>query len=71
MTLTLDADGSSKFCERTHTCGDLGIEHVDSKVILYGWLQFKRLTGRFLTLRDAHGTTQISVDENSVRYIFI
>ncbi len=44
---------------RTHTCGDLREEHLGRKVILAGWVQFTRLGGRFVLLRDAHGTTQL------------
>ena len=66
---------SSSFCQRSHTCGDLRASDADVEVTLYGWLQFKRLTGRFITLRDAYGTTQISLDENSVchydEYLYI
>jgi len=51
--------GSTSFSWRTHTCGELRREHVDQKVCLCGWLQFKR--SKFVTLRDAYGATQLLV----------
>jgi aspartyl-tRNA synthetase len=47
--------------QRTHTCNDLKIEHVNQEVILMGWVQSLRDHGgrRFVDLRDRYGITQI------------
>ncbi|XP_078048066.1 aspartyl-tRNA synthetase, mitochondrial isoform X2 [Augochlora pura] len=48
---------------KTHTCGELNIQNVGDKVQMYGWLEFQRLN-KFMTLRDAYGSTQILVPDN-------
>ncbi|MBI9055580.1 MAG: aspartate--tRNA ligase [Bacteroidales bacterium] len=52
---------------RTHTCGELRIEHVGQEVVLSGWIQGVRNLGgmTFLTLRDRYGLTQIVIDDNT------
>jgi aspartyl-tRNA synthetase len=52
---------------RTHTCGELRIEHVGQEVVLSGWIQSVRNLGgmTFLTLRDRYGLTQIVIDDNT------
>ena len=64
---TADAAQSSvtpspnSFCLRSYSCGELTSDHVGKEVTLLGWLQFQRMDGRFMTLRDAYGTTQVTV----------
>jgi len=53
----------SKYTVRSHTCGELGRDHVGTKVTLYGWLTYKRMAGRFLVLRDIYGTTQLIIPQ--------
>lgn len=43
---------------RRVSCGELRIQHIGALVELAGSVQEKRL-GRFLLLRDAHGSTQL------------
>ena len=50
---------------RTHTCGELRLEHVGQTVTLAGWLENLREVGSnfaFLVLRDFYGTTQVVVE---------
>ena len=52
---------------RSHTCGELRIDHVGQSVTLSGWVQKVRNLGAmtFIDLRDRYGITQIVVEENS------
>ena len=50
---------------RTHTCGELSLNHKDKTVKLSGWINKKRDHGNllFLDLRDHYGLTQCVIDE--------
>jgi len=52
---------------RTHTCGALRREHVDSEVRLSGWVHRKRDHGQllFIDMRDHYGITQCVIDISS------
>ena len=51
---------------RTHTCGELRLEHVGQHVKLSGFLENVRTVGSnfaFVVLRDFYGTTQLVVED--------
>ncbi len=52
---------------RTHTCGALRINDINSKITLSGWIQRVRDLGAmsFIDLRDRYGITQLMVNTES------
>jgi aspartyl-tRNA synthetase len=52
---------------RTHTCGELRINHVNHEVTLTGWVQRVRNKGGLIwvDLRDRYGVTQLILEEGS------
>ncbi|XP_074102503.1 aspartyl-tRNA synthetase, mitochondrial [Cotesia typhae] len=53
----------NKYVQRTHTCGELGIEDVGKTVSLCGWMEYQRM-GKFITLRDSYGTIQLIIPDD-------
>ena len=54
---------------RTHTCGELRLEHVGKKVQLAGWLENVREVGgnlAFVVVRDFYGKTQLVVEDEEL-----
>jgi aspartyl-tRNA synthetase len=52
---------------RTHTCGELRMEHVGQQVTLSGWVQTVRKISKtmiFVDLRDRYGITQLLLNES-------
>ena len=51
---------------RTHTCGELRLEHAQQHVRLVGWMENVREVGGslvFVVLRDFYGTTQLVTED--------
>lgn len=50
---------------RTHTCGELRSEHINKNIVLTGWVQRVRNTGKliWIDLRDRYGITQLLIEE--------
>ena len=59
---------STTYCKKkTHNCGELREDNTGIQVSLCGWLQYKRLSGDFITLRDAYGITQVIFQDDKVK----
>ena len=57
---------------RTHTCGELRMEHVGQTVTLAGFLENVREVGQnlaFAVLRDFYGTTQVVIENEAMMAI--
>ena len=57
---------------RTHTCGELRLEHVGQTVTLAGFMENVREVGQnfaFVVLRDFYGTTQVVVETEEMMNI--
>ena len=52
---------------RTHTCGELRLQHVNQQITLAGWVQRVRNKGGLIwvDLRDRYGVTQLIFEEGS------
>ena len=50
---------------RTHTCGELRIDQVESEVTLTGWVHKTRDKGgmMWVDIRDRYGLTQLKLEE--------
>jgi len=57
--------------KRTHTCGELTLDDIDSKVSINGWISKIRDLGGliFIDLRDRYGITQIFFNEKTNKKI--
>ncbi|XP_071762374.1 aspartate--tRNA ligase, mitochondrial [Centroberyx gerrardi] len=55
--------GPSSLSFRSHTCGDLRLEHEGEKVTLCGWVQYLR-QDLFVILRDFGGLTQVLIPQD-------
>jgi len=52
---------------RTHTCGDITLDHKDKEISMSGWLNKKRDHGNllFLDIRDNYGIIQCVIQKNN------
>lgn len=62
--------GGVTFTSRTHMCGELTHGDISKPVTICGWLQYQRMNGQFIVLRDANGTVQVVINDSKVSYLF-
>ena len=57
-----------KTLQRSHSCGELTVQHIGLQVVLNGWVGPRRDLGGliFIDLRDRFGVTQIVFTETDV-----
>ncbi|MBZ0119053.1 MAG: aspartate--tRNA ligase, partial [Sandaracinaceae bacterium] len=58
--------------KRTHSCGELRLDHAGTEVVLMGWVQRQHEKGGviFVDLRDRDGVTQLTFDKASCEPAF-
>lgn len=67
-----DEQSLSSFAKRSCLCGELRARHVGQEVTLCGWVQYHRLSGGFVVLRDWCGLVQLLIpDSKVINIIFI
>ena len=57
------------FQSRTHTCGELRMEHVGQEVTIVGWMENVRVVSAslaFVVVRDFYGTTQVVAESEEM-----
>lgn len=60
----VDSTSSNLYvAHRSHNCGELRKEHVGQKVTIAGWIQFHRVEGKFLVIRDGYGSVQAIISD--------
>ncbi|CAD5231791.1 unnamed protein product [Bursaphelenchus xylophilus] len=52
----------NRFTQRSHNCGQLRIQNEGNRVLLKGWVSYKRYN-KFFVLKDSYGTVQILTPE--------
>lgn len=58
----------SNYSVKSHTCGQLRLDHVGQNVVLGGWVQAIRMD-KFLLLRDRSGLCQVTVPDDMLNTV--